>query len=219
MLKFPCLVLDHDDTVVQSMKTMSYPFFLYGLTIFRPGKSMSFHDYVEDCHHYGFAELCRVRFGFTDEELAREHKMWMDYVLCHTPDPYPGIDRILRRQKAEDGLICVVSHSAKDNILRDYDAHFGFRPDMVYGWDLPEDQRKPSPYPLQDIMKRYGLSPDELLVVDDMKLSCKMAAPLGVKVAYAGWNGLGVDSIDEEMEALCDYAFSSVEELENFLFD
>ena len=171
-MKYKCLVFDHDDTVVQSMKTLSYPFFLYGLNIFRPGQTMTFHDYVEDCHHYGFSELCRIRFGFTEEELQREHTMWMDYVLSHTPDPYPGIDRILRR-----------------------------------------------PYPLQDIMERYGLSPEQLLVVDDMKLGCKMASPVGVKVAYAGWNGLGVASIDEEMTALCDYSFSSVEELEKFLFD
>ena len=28
MLKYPCLVLDHDDTVVQSEATVNYPFFL-----------------------------------------------------------------------------------------------------------------------------------------------------------------------------------------------
>ena len=27
MLKYPCLVLDHDDTVVQSEATVNYPFF------------------------------------------------------------------------------------------------------------------------------------------------------------------------------------------------
>ena len=27
MLKYPCLVLDHDDTVVQTMRTLSYPCF------------------------------------------------------------------------------------------------------------------------------------------------------------------------------------------------
>ena len=29
MLKYPCLVLDHDDTVVQSEATVNYPFFCY----------------------------------------------------------------------------------------------------------------------------------------------------------------------------------------------
>lgn len=219
MLKYPCLVLDHDDTVVQSMKTMSYPFFLYGLSIFRPGQTMSFDEYVSCCHRYGFADLCRVHFGFTDEELARENTMWMEYVLSHTPDPYPGIAEVLNRQRAEGGLICVVSHSSSKNILRDYKTHFSFEPDAIYGWDLPEDQRKPHPYPLQNIMERFGLMPEQLLVVDDMKLSCKMAKPLGVKVAYAGWNGLGVAQIEKEMRQICDFSFDSTEKLAQFLFD
>ncbi len=218
MPKYRCLVLDHDDTVVQSMKTLSYPFFIYVLSIFRPGKTMSFSDYVRDCHHYGFADLCRLRFGFTDEELAKEHEMWMGYVLSHTPDAYPGIERIIRRQKEEGGLICVVSHSSQENILRDYDAHFGVRPDAIYGWERPEYERKPNPFPLQDIMRRYDLKPEDILVVDDMKLACKMAAPFGIKVAYAGWSGMGVPEIDEEMNELCDLSFESIAEFEEFLF-
>ncbi len=218
MLKYPCLVLDHDDTVVQSMKTLSYPFFLYILEQFRPGSFMSFEDYVCDCHHLGFADLCRKRFGFTDSELKKEHALWMEYVLSHTPDAYPGIERIIRRQKQAGGLICVVSHSSRANILRDYDAHFGIEPDAIYGWDLPEEQRKPNPYPLLDIMARFHLKPQELLVVDDMKLAWKMANPLGVQVAYAGWTGMGVDTIAREMEKLCDYTFDSVAKFEEFLF-
>ena len=46
MLKYKCLVLDHDDTVVQSMKTLSYPFFCIELEQFRPGTTMSMEDYI-----------------------------------------------------------------------------------------------------------------------------------------------------------------------------
>lgn len=219
MLKYPCLVLDHDDTVVQSMKTMSYPFWCMELELFRPGVTMSFEDYVLECHHRGFASLCRDCFQFTEEELKKEHGMWMDYVMTHTPDPYPGIVNIIHRQKKEGGLICVVSHSHKDNILRDYDTHFGILPDAVYGWELPAEQRKPNPYPLLDIMERFGLKHSEILVVDDMKLACQMAQPLGIKVAYSGWNGLGIPEIDTEMKSICAYSFDSVEKLYNFLFD
>lgn len=219
MLKYPCLVLDHDDTVVQSMKTLSYPFFLIELEQFRPGTTMAMEDYILECHKVGFADLCRNRFGFTDEELKQEHRQWMDYILQNIPDPYPGIDRIIRRQKEEGGLICVVSHSSFDNISRDYNAHFGIQPDAIYGWDLAPHQRKPNPWPLEEIMKKYGLKPEEILVVDDMKLACAMAEPLGVKVCYAGWSGMGVASITEEMERLCDFTFNTTGELETFLFD
>lgn len=219
MLKYPCLVLDHDDTVVMSMKTLSYPFYLYILELFRPGKTISFEDFVLDCHRIGFADLCRNRFQFTDEELKKEHTLWMEHVLSHTPDPYPGIRELLKKYKALGGLICVVSHSSKANILRDYNAHFGVVPDAIYGWDLPEHQRKPNPYPLQDIMAKYQLKPEEILVVDDMQLACKMASPLGVKVAYAGWTDTGIPQILEEMKCQCQFTFDSVKEFEAFLFD
>lgn len=219
MLKFPCLVLDHDDTVVQSMKTLSYPFFCYVLSLFRPGQTMSEQDYIRACHDLGFAELCRKHFGFTEAELGKEHLLWMDYILQHTPDPYPGIDDILRRQKKEGGLVCVVSHSSAENILRDYRAHFSIMPDAVYGWELPEEQRKPHPFPLTDIMEKFHLQPRDILVVDDMKLACKMAKPLGIQVAYAGWGDMGVPEIEQEMNCLCDYSFSTVTEFQQFLFD
>ena len=219
MTRYRCLVLDHDDTVVQSMKTLSYPFWCMELEIFRPGQTMTFQEYVLECHNRGFAGLCRDCFHFTDAELKQEHSMWMDYIMTHIPSPYPGIESIIHRQKDEGGLICVVSHSHADNILRDYRTHFGMEPDAIYGWELPPHQRKPNPYPLLDIMNRFDLKPEEILIVDDMKLACQMADPLAIKVAYSGWNGLGIPEIEKEMQSLCTYSFNSTEKLYNFLFD
>lgn len=219
MLKYKCLVLDHDDTVVQTMKTLSYPFFCLELEQFRPGAKMSLSDYITECYRYGFADMCRFSFGFTDEELELEHRQWMDYIMTHTPDIFPGIERIIHRQKADGGLLCVVSHSNSENIHRDYDAHFGIRPDAIYGWDMEPHQRKPNPWPLQNIMERFALKPEEILVVDDAKLACMMAEPVGIDVAYAGWDDMGVPEVRSEMQKLCRYSFDSIKKLEHFLFD
>lgn len=219
MLKYPCLVLDHDDTVVQTMKTLSYPFFCLELEQFRPGATMTLEDYILKCHQFGFADMCRVCFGFTDEELKLEHKQWMDYIMTQIPDSFPGIDRIIRRQKEEGGILCVVSHSHSDNITRDYKAHFSHLPDAIYGWERPVHQCKPNPWPLEDIMAKFSLSPDQILVVDDMKLACMMAKPLGIQVAFANWDDLGVPELAREMEGLCDFTFKTTEDLEKFLFE
>ena len=218
MLKYPCLVLDHDDTVVQTLKTLSYPFWCLELEQFRPGTTMTLSEYVTACHHLGFADMCRECFHFTEEELAEEHRQWMEYVMQNVPDYFPGMDRIIRRQKEEGGLLCVVSHSNSENIIRDYETHFGILPDAIYGWDRPPQERKPNPWPLRDIMEKFSLKPEDLLVVDDMKLACLMAEPLGVEVAFAGWDDMGVPELREEMKSLCDYAFESTEDLEEFLF-
>ena len=218
MLKYPCLVLDHDDTVVQSEATVNYPFFVYILDQFRPGTTISLEEYVHGCCHLGFAEMCRQWYGFTEEELIEEYKGWQNYIKDHIPDPYPGIERIIRRQKEEGGLICVVSHSSDTNILRDYREHFGILPDAIYSWDLPEHLRKPSTYALEDIMQRYSLSPEQLLVVDDMKPAYEMASQAGVPIAFAAWGRKDYPEISEEMQRLCDFSFDSVVRLETFLF-
>lgn len=219
MLKFPCLVLDHDDTVVQTLKSLSYPFFCLELEQFRPGVTMTISEYVTQCHRLGFADMCRVCFNFTEEELALEHQQWMEYIMQNIPDIFPGIDRIIHRQKAEGGILCVVSHSNSDNIRRDYQVHFCIEPDAIYGWDLEPHQRKPHSWPLLDIMQKFQLRPEDILVVDDMQLACQMADPLGVKVAFAGWDDMGVAELRREMEQRCAYSFHSTTELENFLFN
>lgn len=218
MLKYPCLVLDHDDTVVQTEKTIGYPYFCYILDQFRPGQTISFSDYVHDCHDYGFAEMCRRRWQFTEEEQRQEYAGWMEYVMTHIPDVFPGIGEVIRKQKSAGGLVCVVSHSSVQNITRDYQEHFGIQPDAIYGWDYPENQRKPNPFPLEDIMRRFHLKPEEMLVVDDMKLACKMAQPLGVDVAFAAWGKQEFPELSDEMTNLCRYTFNTPMELDRFLF-
>lgn len=219
MLRYPCLVLDHDDTVVQTEKTIGYPYFCEILNEFRPGETISFPDYVHDCHHYGFAEMCRRRWQFTEEEQRAEYAGWMDYVMTHIPDVFPGIGEVIRRQKEAGGLICVVSHSSTRNITRDYRHHFGLEPDAIYGWDYPEELRKPNPFPLLDIMKRFDLKKEEMLVVDDMKLAWKMANPVGVDIAFAAWGKQEFPELSEEMRSLCNFTFEKAGELEKFLFD
>ena len=73
MLKYPCLVLDHDDTVVQSEATVNYPFFCYILNQFRPGTKITLHEYTEGCFRLGFADMCRKWYNFTEQEIVDEY--------------------------------------------------------------------------------------------------------------------------------------------------
>lgn len=218
MLKYPCLVLDHDDTVVQSETTINYPFFCYILDQLRPGQTITLEEYTTGCFSPGFADMCRQRYQFTDEELDEEYCRWMDYVMTHTPDAFPGIKELILRYKRAGGIICVVSHSSIVNITRDYQTHFGILPDDIFGWDLPEHQRKPSTYPLEQIMQKYNLTPEQLLVVDDLKPAWFMCRKAGVPIAFAAWSKQNAPAISKEMTVLCDYTFHSPQELEEFIF-
>lgn len=218
MLKYKCLVLDHDDTVVQSEKTLGFPYFREFMSRIRPAVELTLEDYVKGCHEMPFVDMCRSKWQFTDEELQAEWDGWREYILTHIPDAYKGMDRIIRRQKENGGLVCVVSLSGAQSITRDYLDHFGMVPDVIYGWDLPKEQQKPNPFPLQDIMTRYQLKPEELLVVDDMKLGWRMAKAVGVDIGFSAWSKTDFPELAGEMRSLCDYTFESCAELEKFLF-
>lgn len=219
MLKYPCLVLDHDDTVVQSEATVNFPYFKYILDQFRPGTKVTLQEYTDGCFHLGFSDMCRKWYQFTEQELIDEYVGWQSYIRHHIPLPFPGIKAILYRQRAEGGKICVVSHSCTENITRDYQIHFGIEPDDIFGWDLPEEHRKPSTYPLEQIMHKYGFRPDQLLVVDDMKPAYQMASNAGVAIAFAAWGRRDYPELSEEMRRLCNFAFDTPEGLSHFLFD
>ncbi len=219
MLKYPCLVLDHDDTVVQSEATINYPYFCYILDQFRPGATITLKEYTRGCFDPGFAGMCREKYQFTEQELIDEYNGWKAYIRTHVPDPFPGIGQIIRRQKDAGGMVCVVSHSGIENITRDYRLHFGIEPDAVYGWDLPEHQRKPNTYPLEHIMHTYGFTKNQLLVVDDMKPAWEMCSKAGVAIAFAAWGRKDYPEILAEMESLCDFSFHTTQQLEQFLFD
>lgn len=218
MLRFPCLVLDHDDTVVASEASVNYPCFLLMLDHFRPGQTMPPEEFTRWCFDPGFGALLKEKYHFTDEEMDEEYQMWLEYAAQHIPSAFPGIQRIISRQKAEGGLVCVVSHSSRYNILRDYRHHFGIEPDAIFSWEDPAPQRKPAPYPLLKIMERFRLRPDQLLMVDDLKPGCDMAKAAGVPIAYAGWGRDHMPQISAQMRAWSDYTFDTTEDLEHFLF-
>ena len=219
MLKYKCLALDHDDTVVQSEATINYPCFCRFLEVYRPGAAYSLSDYVSDCSRMPFVEMCRTRFSLTDEELHQEYLFWKAYMKEHIPAVFPGIGDALQAYRKAGGKICVVSMSTEENILRDYRFHFGFEPDLIFGCDLPEPHRKPSPYALEQIKAHYGISSDEILVLDDMKFAVEMAHSAGCPIGFAGWSRKDFPDICREMEAACDHSFYSAEDLTKFLLE
>lgn len=215
-MKYKCLVFDHDDTVVNSTATIHHPCFQLFLEQYRPGMECDLKKYFEKNFHPGFLQMCREDYALTDEELDIEVEFWKDYVKSHIPQVYPGIREIMERQKAQGGLITVVSHSFEFNIERDYRENKLPAPDAVFGWGQPVERRKPNPYPLMAIMERFGLDASEMLVIDDLKPGYDMALAAGVDFAAVGWAN-DIESIENFMRHNCKYYFKTVAELAEFV--
>lgn len=217
-MKYKCLVLDHDDTVVNSTSQIHYPSFMSVLSKIRPDTRITLDEFFLENFDPGFLALCNDRLCFTDDERDYQTACWKEYVQTHIPTTFAGMNRVIQRFHDNGGLICVVSHSFKDNIIRDYRENGLPTPDMVFGWELPVEMRKPSPYPLEEIMLQFKLDASELLVLDDLKPGADMAKSCGVDFAAAGW-AHSIPKIDDYMKRNCRFYFSTVDELECFLLD
>lgn len=216
-MRYKCLVLDHDDTTVNSTATIHYPCFCEFLKEVRPqARSYTLEDYFRKNFDPGIIPFFTEEIGLSPDELDYEYRFWQNYVKPRTPQVFPGMREILERHKASGGLIAVVSHSVKDAILRDYQANDLPEPDAVYGWELPPEHRKPEPWPLEDIMRRFSLSVRDLLMLDDLKPGFDMARCAGVDFAAAGW-AYDVPEIEAFMRKNCDFYFKTVQEFGTFL--
>lgn len=206
-----CLVLDHDDTSVMSTPALHYPSFIKALQLLRPDRaSMTLEEFVRYNFEPGFAALCSDVMCFTPEERQVQYSIWLDYVKDKPSPFYPGFMDVLKSFKDEGGLITVVSHSETEKILFDYRHAGSLAPDAVYGWDFDAQKRKPSPWPLQQIMNEFHLHEDDLLVLDDMKQGMLMARAAGVRFAAAGWSHV-IPEMAEYMKGHSDYYFDTVE--------
>lgn len=218
-MKYLCLVVDHDDTVVNSTATVHYPCFVqYTQAFFPHYPGCTLEEYFLKNFDPGIVPFFMNEVGMTAADMKHEEAYWNAFVQRHIPRAYDGMREVLQAQKARGGLICVVSHSLGDNILRDWRENGLPEPDMVFGWDLPPERRKPSPWPLEEIMRRFALSPSDLLMLDDLKPGYHMARTCGVPFAAAGWAN-DVAPIEDFMRRHCDFYFKTVADLRAFLLD
>ena len=219
-MKYKCLVLDHDDTIVDSTATVHFPCFVEYLERYYPSLAGNYtlESYLIKNFHPGITELLVEEVGMGEAELAHEVNYWAEYCKNHIPRAFSGIGELISDFKAQGGVVIVDSHSLSEYITRDFRENGLPMPDYIYGWDIPKEQRKPSPYTLFDIMRRYGFSADEMLVVDDLKPGYDMARGAGVRFAAAGW-AYYVAEIRDFMKENCDFYLDTLDDLRHLLFD
>jgi len=215
-LKYRCLVLDHDDTVVNSTATVHYPCFVEYMEKYKPEVHLTLEEYFRYNFHPGvipmFTDIC----GLSQDELEDEEAYWKEYAGKHVPQAYPGIREILREYRRRGGIITVVSHSFSENILRDYRENGLELPDQIFGWEAPAEQRKPNPWPVFQIREKWHLQPEEMLVIDDLKPGYDMARAAGVPFAGAGWAN-DIPEIESFMRKNCDRYLKTVAELKTLV--
>jgi phosphoglycolate phosphatase-like HAD superfamily hydrolase len=219
-LRYRCIVIDHDDTAVDSTATIHYPAHVEVLRQLRPDQApVSLEGWFLKNFHPGIIEYLTEELHFTDEELEREYEVWRTFTTTRVPHFFPGFLEALIEYRRRGGRIAVVSHSEKSLIQRDYALATGngsFIPDIIFGWDYDKSKRKPSLYPIREIRKAFFLETGDMLIIDDLKPGVLMGRAARIPVAAAGWAHC-ISTIQEFMKRHCIAYLESVEEFADFI--
>ena len=219
-LKYKCVILDHDDTAVNSTAEIHYPAHLEVMRIIRPNVNpISLDEWFLKNFHPGIMAYLTDELKMNDQEIQMEYQIWRDFTTKRVPKFYPGFIEALTEYRTKGGLVAVVSHSEKDIIERDYRSYNKnnqFLPDIIFGWNYDEKRRKPSPFPVKEILKAFNLTESDSLIVDDLKPGVLMAQATGVPVAAAGW-GHSIQEIREYMQKNSLIYFEKVEDFRKFI--
>ena len=217
-MKFKCLILDHDDTSVSSTAEIHYPAHVETIRMMRPHlEPVSIEDWFRKNFDPGVMEYFTGELGFSEDEIKEEYAIWRKYNENANPHFFDGITDLIKNFRSAGGIVAVVSHSEADNIARHYAVNGNEAvPDIIFGWDYDPEKRKPSVWPVEQILAKYPLSRDEILMVDDLKPGLEMSKNAGIKIAGAGW-GQNVPEIESYMRKHCDFYFTEVAELTEFL--
>jgi beta-phosphoglucomutase-like phosphatase (HAD superfamily) len=219
-MKYRCLIIDHDDTAVNSTARIHYPAHLEVLNRMRPGVSpITLDEWFLKNFHPGIMEYLKNELGMNNEELEAEYRIWRTFTTTRVPEFYPGFIETMQEYRNLGGKIAVVSHSEKNLIERDYrslEPGIRFMPDLIHGWDYDETKRKPHPYPVFEILKSFELKSEHTLILDDLKPGVVMAKAAGLHAAAAGW-GHKIPEIRAYMKKYCIAYFETVEEFADFI--
>ncbi len=216
-MKYKCLILDHDDTVVNSTVQVHYPSMAECMAELRPDYKLSFEEFNLMNFEPGFYGYVNDILKFTPYEIQRETEIWRKWTLNIRPDFFPGIKDVITEFKNRGGIIAVSSHSEKEIILLDYAAAGCVPPDEIFGWELPPEKRKPDTYAVDVLKEKYNLAPSDIIMLDDMKHGLVMCRNSGVKCIFANWSEKP-GKIIKYMQENCDFAVNSPSELNKILF-
>ena len=217
-MKFDVLILDHDDTCVNSTATIHYPAHLEIMKEMRPDHSpVDLDGWFTKNFHPGIMHYLQKELEFSREELDQELLIWRKFNEMQTPEFFPGIKELISGFRKAGGRITVVSHSEERFIRRFYREKAPEQePDLIFGWNDDPEKRKPNPWPAREILKTFNIEPSRTLLIDDLRPGIDMAKALNIPTAGAGW-GHSIPVIQDYMSKNTDYYFKTVKDLNIFL--
>lgn len=160
-MKYKCLVIDHDDTTVDSTPAIHYLAHQEQMKqLGRESEISTLEEWFKLNFDPGFSVYIDSILKLTEEEKKICYKIWREFTTVMIPPFFEGMLPLLKEFRDKGGIIVVVSHSEPDIIRSHYEKQSeisGFIPDRIIGWTGDREKQKPDPWPVKDIIRQYQL--------------------------------------------------------------
>lgn len=192
MKKYKAVIYDLDGTLVNTLDMNMYP--LLRIIKEENGEDWELKDVLKFYAYPGMKTI--ETLGFKNPEET--YKRWVKYVNEYEGGAtiYDGFEEVLEIfDKA--GIIQAVVSSKKraqyeiDIVSKGIDKY-------IKTAVLEEDtiRHKPDPEPMNECLKRLGLSADEVIYIGDTHADCKASEASGMDFGYARWGSVTDDGIE-----------------------
>ena len=211
MERISCIIFDLDGTLAQTIELI-FEAFNYIASKYI-GKRFSSEEIIG---LFGPPEEIAIANMIGEKGLNAAIDDYYRFYTQHHKDMarlHPGVAELLQHLKNNGFLLAVFTGKGKRTtaitleqcgIRRYFDM-------IVTGSDVKN--HKPSGDGIRKIMRKFGLSPREVVMVGDAVSDVKAAHEAGVQIAAALWDSYGKKNI---LEMDVDYVFHTVPEFENW---
>lgn len=216
-MRYKCILIDHDDTVAPTTEFIHYPSFKQSLKILKPQVNISFDEYMKYSFLIGFEKILTEILQLNEEEIKFMYTKWKEDTVDKIGIFYEEIKLFIKEFISKGGILAVVTHSDRERVEKDYLYNIGVIPKDIYSWEMGEYKRKPNPYPILDMKKKYNLKNDEILVIDDLKPGYLMAKEAGVDFLWVTWAYPNITKFNEDINGDKIYKAKNFIELNNLI--
>ncbi len=220
-MRYSCLLLDHDDTTIDSTPVVHYRAHLEQMRrLGRHAEALSLEQWYRVNFHPGIRHYLEKQLQLSPDEQQLCYSIWREFTTTELPPFFDHLLLFLSHFKAAGGVLAVVSHSEPDVILRHYRSQSevpGLEPDEIFGWMGDPKKNKPYLWPVERMEQLYGFTREEMLVVDDLKPGIVMAREAGVASVGVGWSHR-IPELRGHLEQIATWYAESIPELEHIVW-
>ncbi|MBS3987782.1 MAG: HAD family hydrolase [Erysipelothrix sp.] len=187
-LRKKCLILDHDDTIINSQESIHYPLFVEVLKQLRPNiKPIDFERFIELSNEHGFVKMCRLLYHYTPQEIQYEYEYWRQRSSTIQAPSFNGLKEVLTQFVDTGGKIIVYTMNAKQNVIDDYERLFNLTPDVIIAHDSFYKLKKPYRLSLLKALDDLKLNVTECVFIDDTPMLLELKDRLNMDFIAANW--------------------------------